>query len=402
MVAAVRDKYDKLGSQMDEKLKRRWAACEALALGRGGISAVSRATGLSRNTIRKGVSEVQQQMPQIADQCEARIRRPGGGRRSLSKQDPTLQRDLAALLEADSRGDPTSPLQWTCKSTRKLAEELQQAGHQVSHMTVDRLLQEMGYGLQANRKTEEGRQHPDRDEQFRFIARRVRSFQRRGQPAISIDAKHREIVGNFKNPGRQWRRKGEPERVNVHDFRGEGGVAIPYGAYDLSRNEGWVNVGIDHNTAEFAASTIIRWWQEMGRRAYPGAKELLITADSGGSNSPRARLWKLCLQRVADETGLSVVVCHFPPGTSKWNKIEHRLFSYIEHNWRGRPLRSRAIVVQLIGATTTRGGLSVNSELDIGAYPKGIKVSDAQLAEVNINRKRFHGEWNYTVKPRTQ
>jgi hypothetical protein len=400
MVAVVQLKYDKLGALMDEKLKRRWAGCEALALGRGGISAVARATGLSRNTVRRGLCEVQQQMPQLADECQQRVRQPGGGRRPLSEQDPTLTTDLAELLDAATRGDPTSPLLWTCQSTRQLADALQQAGHQVSHMTVARLLQAMGYSLQANRKTEEGRQHPDRDQQFRFIARRVRAFQRRGQPVISIDAKHREIVGNFKNPGRAWRPQGEPERVNVHDFPDpEQGVAIPYGVYDLTRNEGWVDVGIDHDTAEFATATVARWWREMGQRAYPKAKELLITADSGGSNAPRTRLWRVCLQELADETGLFITVCRFPPGTSKWNKIEHRMFCHIAQNWRGRPLRSRAIVVNLIGRTTTRQGLRIRAELDEHPYPTGLVVSDAELAAVNIARDRFHGDWNYMVSP---
>jgi hypothetical protein len=396
----VQEKFHRLSQEMDEKLKRHWAACEALAIGRGGISTVSKATGLSRNTIRRGIREIQVEMPQLMEEIEQRVRRPGGGRRRLSEQDPSLQRDLEELLQSDTRGEPSSPLLWTSKSTRKLAEELQKEGHQVSRMTVDRMLNDMDYSLQANRKTLEGKQHPDRDAQFHFIAKKVRSFQRRGQPVISVDSKKREILGNLKNPGRAWRKKGEPEEVSVHDFRDdERGVAIPYGCYDLTRNEGWVNVGVDHNTAEFAASTVRHWWYKMGRPVYPKAKDLLITADAGGSNGYRIRLWKLCLQHLADETGLNIVVTHFPPGTSKWNKIEHRLFCHITENWRGRPLVSRAVVVNLIGKATTREGLRICAELDESHYEKGIEVSDDEYATVNLRPDKFHGEWNYTIRP---
>jgi hypothetical protein len=393
-------KYDKLGSMMDERLKRHWAACEALALGYGGISAVSRATGLSRTTIRQGIAEVNQEMPELTQEIKDRIRRPGGGRRSLVETDTTLWGDSETLIADSTRGDPMSPLQWTCKSTRVLAAELQKQGHQVSHMTVARLLHEMNYSLRGNRKTEEGKQTPDRDAQFRFINKNVRSFQRRGQPVISIDAKKRENLGNFKNPGQEWRPPGKPRRVRIHDFRIESlGSAIPFGVFDIAQNEGWVSVGVDHNTAEFAAASVLRWWHEMGRSVYPNAHSLLVTADSGGSNGVRSRLWKVCLQELANQTGLNITVCHFPPGASKWNFIEHRLFSHITKNWRGHPLESRAIVVNLIAHTTTNTGLHVEASLDTRTYPMGIKVSNDELHSVNITRDAFHGEWNYTIRP---
>lgn len=400
MVATVRSKFQMLDEWMDEKLRRHWAACEALALGRGGISAVSKATGLSRNTIRRGIREVQSGLPQLAEEIEQRTRRPGGGRRRLVEKDSTLQRDLLALLEENTRGDPRSPLQWTCKSTRALTDELTKMGHQASRMTVDRMLQELGYNLQANRKIQEGKQHPDRDAQFRFIARKVQSFQRRRQPVISVDAKKREILGNHANPGREWRPKGHPEEVNVHDFRdSELGVAIPYSCYDLTRNEGWVNLGITHNTAEFATSTIRHWWYKMGSEVYPEATELLITADAGSSNGYRVHMWKVGLQRLADETGLCITVCHFPPGTSKWNKIDHRLFCHITGNWRARPLVSMAVVVNLIGATTTREGLRVRAEVDSANYETGVSLSKEEYDAMNIVQDKFHGEWNYAIRP---
>lgn len=400
MVCLVQDKYERLSCMMDEKLKRHWAACEALAVGRGGVSAVSKATGLSRNTIRKGIVEIQEQMPHLAEEIGQRVRRPGAGRKRLAETDPTLQSDLQELLEASTRGDPMCPLLWTSKSTRTLAEELQKKGHVVSHMSVDRMLRELDYSLQGNRKTDEGRQHPDRDAQFQFIARQVRRFQRAGQPVVSVDAKKRELVGNFKNAGRVWRKKGDPEKVRAYDFRDKQlGIGIPYGVYDITRNEGWVDVGIDHDTAEFAVSTIDRWWQRMGRHVYPDAEEVLFTADGGGSNGCRLRLWKVCLQKLADKTGLRISICHFPPGTSKWNKIEHRMFSFITQNWRGQPLVSHAVIVNLIGNTTSKQGLRILSELDEGKYPRGNKVSKEQLAAVNIRRNKFHGEWNYTIFP---
>jgi transposase len=398
--AFIQMKYDKLSSMMDERLKRHWAACEALVLGYGGVSAVSRATGLSRTTIRQGIAEVHEEMPQLTQEIGNRVRRPGGGRRSLVETDTTLRVDLETLIADSTRGDPMSPLQWTCKSTRVLAAELQKQGHEVSHMTVDRLLHEMNYSLRSNRKTEEGKQSPDRDAQFRFINRRVRSFQQRGQPVISIDAKKRENLGKVKNPGQEWRPRGKPRRVRTHDFRIESlGSTIPFGVFDLAENAGWVSVGVDHNTAEFATASILRWWRDMGRPVYRKADALLVTADSGGSNGVRSRLWKVCIQELANQTGLKITVCHFPPGASKWNFIEHRLFCHITKNWRGHPLESRAIVVNLIAHTTTTTGLHVEASLDTRAYPLGIKVSDDAFDSVNIVRDAFHGEWNYTIRP---
>jgi hypothetical protein len=396
----VHMKYDKLSSMMDERLKRHWAACEALALGYGGVSQVSRATGLSRVTIRKGIAEIQGTLPGLANEIEDRVRRPGAGRTPLVESDPTLLEELETLLADATRGDPVSPLLWTNRSTRALAAALRNGGHAVSHMTVERLLHELGYRLRANRKLEEGKQSPDRDAQFRWINRQVRSFQRRGQPVISVDAKQRETLGNHANPGQEWRPAGKPRRVRTHDFpEADLGHAIPYGVYDITQNNGWVNVGIDHNTAEFAAASILRWWREMGRPAYPKADSLLVTADSGGSNSARSRLWKVCLQDLCDKTGLSITVCHFPPGTSKWNAIEHRLFCQISRNWRGRPLESRAIVVNLIAHTTTTKGLRVRAALDTHTYPLGIKVSDRQLHSIHLQPGSFHGDWNYTITP---
>jgi len=401
MVASVTYKFNRLSSMMNEKLKRRWAACEAMAIGRGGISEVARATGISRTTIRKGIAEIEHSYPQLAQSLDAqRIREPGGGRRPLAETDETLLTDLEQLIAPATRGEPTSALLWTSKSTRHLAEELGRLRHQVSYRTVARLLDLLGYSLQANRKTEEGKQHPHRDAQFEYINETVRRFQRRGQPVISVDAKQRELLGNFKRKGREWQPAGRPERTRVHDFKDEElGVAIPYGVYDLTHNEGWVSVGIDHNTAEFAVESIRRWWRRMGSAAYPDATELLITADSGGSNGSRSRLWKLRLQDLADQTGLAIHVCHFPPGTSKWNKIEHRMFCHITENWRGRPLVSQAVVVNLIGHTTTRTGLTIRAQLDKHSYPKGIKVSDEEFAAIRIKPDRFHGDWNYTIQP---
>jgi transposase len=383
---------------MDERMRRRWAAAEAQSLGRGGITLVAEATGLSRTTIHSGLAELQSGP---GDAEPARLRRPGAGRPRLSQHDPQLLRALEALLESSTRGDPQSPLLWTCKSTRNLAADLVRQGHQISHDSVSRLLDELGYSLQANRKTREGKDHPDRDAQFRYINRRARRFQRRGQPVVSVDTKKKELLGDFKQSGREWRPQGCPEEVRTHDFRDKGlGIGIPYGVYDLTRNHGWVSVGIDHDTAAFATETIRRWWERMGALAYPPAEELLITADGGGSNGSRTRLWKVCLQKLADELGLAISVCHFPPGTSKWNKIEHRMFCHITENWRGRPLLSRAVIVNLIGSTTTRTGLHINAELDTNRYPTRIKVTDAELATVRIKRAKFHGNWNYTIQPR--
>lgn len=401
MAYLVADKFQRLSSMMNEKRKRHWAACEALAMGRGGIATVAQATGMSRTTIRKGIQEVQQLYPALTDQvAPERVRRPGGGRQPLTEHDQTLISDLQHLVDPVTRGEPTSALLWTSKSTRTLAKELGRLGHDVSYRTVARLLLDQGFSLQANRKTGEGRQHPDRDAQFQYINRQVRRFQRHDQPVISVDAKKRELVGNFKNSGREWQPKGQPERVRTHDFRDKTlGVAIPYGVYDLTQNEGWVSVGIDHNTAQFAGESIRRWWHRMGSLTYPEASELLITADAGGSNGTRCRLWKLCLQSLADELGLTISVCHFPPGTSKWNKIEHRMFCHITENWRGRPLVSQAVIVNLIGHTTTETGLTINAELDPNRYENGIKVSDEEIATVQLKKHKFHGEWNYSISP---
>jgi hypothetical protein len=337
MEQIVKTKYHSLASMMDELLKRRWAACEAMALGYGGISAVSKATGLSRGAIRKGMAEVKGMMPNLACAIKGRVRRPVGGRKALGEHDDTLFQDLEDLVSDSTRGDPMLPLRWTSKSTRKLAEELRNRGHIVSHMSVDRLLNDLDYSLRSNRKKEEGKQSPDRDAQFRFIGRNVRLIQSQGQPVISVDSKKREILGNIKNPDTEWRPKGNPRPVKTHDFRDKHlGHAIPYGVFDMTQNEGWVSVGIDHNTAEFAANSILCWWREMGSATYPNATFLLVTADAGGSNGIRHRLWKVCLQDICNQTGLKISICHFPPRTSKWNKIDHRMFCHISKNWRGR------------------------------------------------------------------
>jgi hypothetical protein len=359
---------------------------------------VAQATALSRPTIRAGIQEIQTPAPTIAE--PSRIRRPGGGRPRCTKQDARLLDDLKQLVAAGTRGDPQSPLLWTCKSTRNLAATLVGSGHHVSHQTVARLLVELGYSLQANRKTLEGKEHPDRNAQFEHINRKVRSFQRRGQPVVSVDTKKKELVGNYKNAGQEWHPQGAAPPVKAKDFADkELGKVSPYGVYDLTANEGWVNVGITHDTAEFAVESVRRWWQRMGQRVYPGAKALLITADAGGSNSSRSRLWKVCLQRRADELGLKISVCHFPPGTSKGNKIEHRLFCHITQNWRGRPLVSHGVVVNLIGSTKTRAGLRVQADLDTTHYATGIKVTDKELSAVRLKKDQFHGEWNYQISP---
>jgi hypothetical protein len=386
-----------LAPVLTERSRRLWAATEARALGRGGIERVREATGLARSTIERGVRELRSGETLNPE----RTRQPGGGRKRATVKDVTLADDLEALVEPTASGDPDSPLRWTSKSVRRLAEELRAQGHEVSHNLVAELLHASGYSLQANRKTREGPQHPDRDAQFRYILDQVRHFQKLGQPAISVDTKKKELVGDFKNAGREWRPKGTPEPVRVHDFLiPEQGKAIPYGVYDLHRNEGWVSVGIDHDTASLAVNAIRSWWKRMGRPAYANATSLLITADAGGSNGPRLRLWKWELQRYANRTGLAITVCHLPPGTSKWNKIEHRLFSHIATNWRGKPLVSLAAIVNLIGSTTTAAGLRVRSEIDPGSYPKGTVVTDKQMAQVNLKPHRFHGDWNYTIRPR--
>jgi hypothetical protein len=400
---AVRTKYQLLQPLMTERLRRQWAACEADTLGRGGVRLVAQATGLSRTTIWAGRRELRQRRDHPNDTLDPeRIRAPGGGRHLVEVNDPAVRTALQDLVEATTRGDPQSPLLWTTKSTRHLAEELRRQGHPLSHQTVATLLDDLGYSLQANRKTKEGQDHPDRDAQFAYINQQVRAFQHDGQPVISVDAKKKEQVGDFRNPGQQWRRRGHPEEVRAKDFPDpQLGKAIPEGVYDLTRNEGWVSVGFDHDTAAFAAESVRRWWQEMGSLAYPRAQRLLLTADAGGSSGYRSRLWKVALQGLADDLGLRLSVCHFPPGTSKWNQIEHRMFCHITKNWRGHPLRSRAIVVNLIGHTKTKGGLHIQAELDPNAYETGIKVSDKELAAVQLERASFHGEWNYTITPRT-
>ena len=403
IITRIREKYQALSPLLHEKARRCWAACEALSLGYGGISLVAAATRLSRPTIRRGIAEIQagDLGRDESHPAEARVRRPGGGRHSLAEADPRLLGDLKGLVDPATRGDPMSPLLWTCKSTRNLADALVERGHDISHQTVGRLLTDLGYSLQSNRKTVEGKDHPDRDAQFEHINRLVRRYQRRGQPVISVDTKKKEIVGNYKNPGREREPKGQPRRVKSKDFPDkELGKVSPYGIYDLAAKEGWVNVGIDHDTAEFAVESIRRWWYRMGRAVYPGAKDLLITADSGGSNGNRNRLWKVSLQELADETGLAIAVCHFPPGTSKWNKIEHRMFCHITQNWRGRPLMSHAVVVNLIGSTQTRTGLRVRADLDTSSYAKGIKVTDQEMESLRLKKDKFHGEWNYRILPR--
>jgi hypothetical protein len=395
-IACLRQKYALLQPELDERARRCWAATEALVLGYGGVSAVAQATGLARNTIAAGLGEVQTPARLAAD----RIRRPGAGRKPLADTDPGLVAALDALVEPATRGDPQSPLRWTCKSTRRLADELTRQGHPVGPRTVARLLGEAGYSLQANRKTREGCRHPDRNAQFEFINSRVRRYQRRGWPVLSVDTKKKELLGDFKNGGREWQPAGRPEPVRVHDFLDKQlGKAIPYGVYDVTRNCGWVSVGIDHDTARFAVAALRRWWQKRGRRAFSHAGGVLITADGGGSNGCRNRLWKVALQEWADESGWSVAVSHFPPGTSKWNQVEHRLFCHITNNWRGRPLVSVETVVALIAQTTTQAGLVVEAEADTNRYPTGIKVTDEELYAVHLYRQAFHGEWNYTIKP---
>jgi DDE family transposase len=398
----LRSKYERLRPFMDERLRRLWAASEAQALGRGGISRVAAATGISRRTLAAGLRELQTGEPgSPAPLPRGRIRRTGGGRKPLTEIDPKLVQDLEALVEPTSRGDPQSPLRWTCKSTAKLAAQLQRQGHQIGPRKVAELLHQLKYSLQGNRKTKEGTSHPDRDGQFRHINEQARSFQERGQPVVSVDAKKRELVGDFRNGGQEWQPKGSPEEVRVHDFEDKGlGHAIPYGVYDLTANQGWVSVGTDHNTAAFAVETLRRWWHQMGALVYPEASELLVTADGGGSNAHQSRLWKVGLQQLADETGLRITVCHFPPGTSKWNKIEHRMFAWITQNWRGRPLISHETIVNLIANTTTEKGLQIRAELDPNSYPTGLKVPNEEMARVQIERASFHGDWNYTIVPR--
>jgi Rhodopirellula transposase DDE domain len=400
--AEVARKYELLSPYLDERQQRLWMGTEAREGGHGGVSLVARAAGVARSTVTRGLFELEG-----GEELAGRARRPGGGRKRAGVADPGLAGALRALVEPDARGDPESPLQWTTKSVRTLADELTAVGHKVSPPTVARLLKDEGFSLQANVKVLEGRQHPDRDAQFRYINGQAAAYQASGDPVISVDAKKKELVGQYKKAGRTWRPKGQPEMVNVHDFIDkELGKVTPYGVYDMAANSGWVNVGTDHDTAQFAVSTIRTWWDKAGRQAYPGATRLLITADGGGSNGYRTRLWKTELARFASETGLPVTVCHLPPGTSKWNKVEHRLFSHISMAWRGRPLTSHEVIVETIAATTTRTGLSVIAELDTSEYPKGIKISDRQMRELEksgaLQRHAFHGEWNYTLIPGSQ
>jgi hypothetical protein len=399
-IERIRRKFRALTVVMDERMRRQWSASEAIEMGRGGVSCVAKATGMSRTTILAGVRELKdQEDPQTL--VQPRIRRPGGGRKKAEQVDSAIIEALEALIDPVTRGHPESPLRWTCKSTRQLANELCRQNHPVSARTVARLLYAAGYSLQANRKTREGKDHPDRDAQFEYINRQVRRVQKRGQPVISIDTKKKELIGDFKNAGQEWRPKRTPQKVRVHDFKDKNlGKAIPYGVYDLANNQGWVSIGIDHDTAHFAANSILRWWNDMGCARFPRASELLITADGGGSNSSRSRLWKVALQGLANQLDMKLRVCHFPPGTSKWNKIEHRLFSYITSNWRGQPLVSLQTIVQLIASTTTQTGLTVQAAVDTNTYETGIKVTDEEMAQLRLTPSAFHGNWNYSIAPK--
>ena len=394
---AIGEKFRALAGELNERQRRLWAASEARAVGHGGIAATARATGISVPTIRKGIAELES-----GERLEpGRVRKAGGGRKPLTEVDPTLVKDLERLVDADSRGDPESLLLWTSKSVRHLADGLRELGHEAHFTTVAQLLRGLGYSLQANVKTREGRQHPDRDRQFRHINAAAKRAIDDHQPVISVDTKKKELVGDFKNAGREWRLKGKPELVRVHDFKDKQlGKAIPHGVYDIADDRGWVTVGIDHDTAQFAVNSIRAWWEHLGQARYPKATSLQITADCGGSNGNRTKLWKVELQRLADETELEIAVCHFPPGTSKWNRIEHRLFSFITMNWRGKPLVSLETIVNLIGATKTSSGLDVYARLDTGTYPDKIKVPDAELKAVNLHGDEFHPEWNYRIKPK--
>lgn len=403
-LATIQRKYDAIRTVLNERARRLWAASEAMAIGHGGIVCVAKATGIGRRTIWSGIAELNAGTSEDGSESEqetgARLRRAGGGRKRLVDAQPGLLRDLETTVESTTRGDPQSPLRWTCKSLRTLAIELGKKGYSISAPTVNDLLEDLGYSLQGTRKSREGSSHPDRNAQFEYINKMCKGFQRRGQPVISVDSKKKEHVGDFKNAGREWRRKRTAPRVRVYDFVDPKlGKVTPYGVYDISKNVGWVNVGIDHDTAEFAVESIRRWWRQMGRRAYPNAGELLITADGGGSNAVKNRLWKYSLQHLADESGLRISVCHFPPGTSKWNKIEHRLFCHITQNWRGQPLVSHDVIVQLIGSTRTRKGLRVRAAIDRHEYPKGIEVTDEQMNKINLKPAKFHGDWNYSIAP---
>jgi len=402
VVKTLTKKYNLIKNEFDERSRRLWAASEAVAIGHGGISAVARATGIAESTIRIGKRELKEKPPKAIELASRRIRRKGGGRKNLTDHDNALIFALDTLVEPTARGDPMSPLRWTCKSTRRLSAELKRHGRSISHTKVSQLLRDLGYSLQATRKTKEGASHPDRNAQFEYINEQVKVFQKRGQPVISVDTKKKELVGDFANNGREYQPKGQPEKVRVYDFVDkELGKVIPYGVYDVTTNCGWVSVGIDHDTAQFAVETVRRWWRNMGSKIYTQASELLITADGGGSNGSRCRLWKVEIQNLADETNLSISVCHFPPGTSKWNKIEHRMFSHITENWRGRPLISHEVIVNLIANTITTTGLHIEAKLDLNRYPTGLKITDQQMKNLNLHPADFHGkDWNYKIKPR--
>lgn len=397
---SVKRKFSLLSPFLDERTRRLWSAAEAMSCGYGGVSAVSRATGVSRRAITKGCKELKETVPNDGIlRPPLSVRKKGGGRKSVEVKYPNVRTELELLLDPATRGDPESSLRWTCKSVRVLASELKNRDIDISYVAVSFLLKDMGYSLQANQKVKEGTKHPDRNEQFEYIYNQVNLFQDDSQPVISVDTKKKELVGDFKNAGKEWRPKGKPERVQVHDFPLEGGKVAPYGVYDLTQNNGWVNLGTSADTAEFAVESIKRWWLKMGEITYPDAKKLLITADGGGSNGYRLRLWKKELQQFANNTGLSITVSHFPPGTSKWNKIEHRLFSFITLNWRGKPLFSHEVIVNLIASTRTKCGLSVKCEIDKNTYQKGIKVTDQELKQIQLSKHDFHGEWNYTISP---
>ena len=394
---AARKRYLEMAPVLNEQSRRRFVALEAQALGRGGVSLMARISGLARSTIYHGLSDIHHKI----SAPPGRVRKRGGGRKKKAFEDPTLAADLKKLVEPATRGDPTQPLLWTTRSLRNLVKELGKKGHKVCPTVVGDLLRRMGYSLQANSKTREGNQHIDRDAQFHYINTQAKAFLAAHEPVVSVDTKKKELVGNFRNNGKEWRPNGTPELVNIHDFIDPKlSRAVPYGVYDITNNVGWVSVGTDHDTAAFAVNAIRRWWRTMGRKRHPKAKRLMITPDAGGSNGYRVRLWKVELQKLADELKLPITVCHLPPGTSKWNKIEHRLFSFITINWRGKPLRSYRTIVQLIAATTTDTGLKVRAELDENKYPEGVKVSDAQMAAINLSRHAFHGDWNYTIAPR--
>lgn len=397
-VESIRSRFRILCPHMDEKAIRLWTATEARSAGWGGVTLVHEATGVSRVTITAGLKELKS--GKTAPGATGRIRRSGGGRKPITETDPEVLKCLERIVEPVTRGDPMTPLRWVCKSTRHLADELTAQGHPISHVKVGELLHSMGYSLQGNFKTKEGTDHPDRDAQFQYINQQVTEFQSAGQPVISVDTKKKELIGDFKNAGQDWRPKGKPEEVQVHDFGyKELGKGIPYGVYDVGENAGWVSVGTDHDTAEFAVATIKEWWKQMGKATYPDATKLLITADSGGSNANRNKLWKVELGKFATETGLEITVAHLPPGTSKWNKIEHRMFSQITQNWRGRPLLSHQTMVNLIGNTTTRTGLKIKAGLDNRTYETGRQISKEALAAVKLQHHEFHGDWNYTAMP---